>query len=66
MRPISELRFSHGQVLLKFHGAISYDLGCILDNGYIQLKYFSGAVFIRSRFAGFLPPSEIAQLQEGK
>jgi hypothetical protein len=64
MRPISELRFEHGKVLLL---SLAGDLvtGSMTTSGMIAISFCS-VQFLDECFVSFLPLSEIAQLQEGK
>ena len=64
MRPISELTFEHGKVLLRFRGPKpDYGIGGLCSDGFVRFRGEDHAWSVTS-FTHFLPISEIAQLQE--
>jgi hypothetical protein len=64
MRPISELTFEHGQVVLRCAWNPSLvAAGSLLINGMVSINA-SNAYYHTYMFTHFVPVSEIAQLQE--
>jgi hypothetical protein len=65
MKPISELTFEHGKVIVgyKVAGHWYIGVGSLLVNGRIGIA-FSGEQHEKNLFTHFLPLSEIEQLKE--